>query len=299
MKTWNRRDFLQTSAAGTVLASTHFINSKGSSKPLSKKSLKYGMIKGEGSVLEKFQMAKAAGFHGVEMNSPNDLNDDDILEAKAKTGLEIPGVVNSIHWKSPLSDPDPAVRKVCTDSMLDALHACKKYGGTTVLLVPAVVNADISYADAWDRSVDEIKKMLPMAQETGIKIALENVWNNFLLSPLEAVRYVDQFESSMIGWYMDIGNVIRYGWAEHWIEALGSRVMKIDVKEYSRKLQKEEGVWEGFKVEIGDGDCNWSAVNAALAKTGYSGQWGSAEVPGGDQERLNEISRRMDEVYAR
>ncbi|NND08742.1 MAG: sugar phosphate isomerase/epimerase [Saprospiraceae bacterium] len=298
MRIWNRRDFLQTSAVASAFATSSLTHLFDKSRPLSKKSLKYGMIKGGDTVLEKFQMAKAAGFHGVELNYPHELKDEEILEAKKITGLEIPGVVNSKHWKSPLSDPDPAVRKICTDSMIDALYACKKYGGTTVLLVPAVVNAEISYAEAWDRSVVEIEKMLPIAQETGIKIALENVWNNFLLSPLEAVRYIDQFNSNMLGWYMDIGNVIRYGWAEHWIEALGSRIMKIDVKEYSRKLQKEEGVWEGFKVKIGDGDCNWAAVNAALAKVGYGGEWGSAEVPGGDQDRLNDISERMDKVYA-
>ncbi len=299
MKSWNRRDVLQMGAGATVLTALDPLHSLTKKRPLSKKSLKYGMIKGDDlSVLEKFRLAKTAGFHGIEMNSPNELDDKEILDAKAKTGLEIPGVVNSIHWKSPLSHPDASVRKVCTDSMIDALHQCKKYGGTTVLLVPAVVNAEVSYSDAWNRSVAEIHKMLPEARKTGIKIALENVWNNFLLSPLEARRYVDQFESDMIGWYMDIGNIIRYGWAEQWIEALGHRIMKVDVKEYSRVIQKEEGVWKGFKVEIGDGDCNWSAVNAALSQVGYQSGWGSAEVPGGDLERLVDISQRMDKVFA-
>ena len=268
-----------------------------SSQPLNKKSLKFGMIKDEIPLVEKFKMLLELGYDGVELNSPNDLSERAILEARDKAGIAIPGVVNSIHWKSPLSDPDPDVRKVCTDSMIDALHKCKLYGGTTVLLVPAVVNDKVSYGDAWTRSVEEIKKILPEAHKTGIKIAIENVWNNFLLSPLEAAQYIDQFESDHIGWYMDIGNVVRYGWPEHWITALGNRILKIDVKEYSRKKQQEQGIWKGFDVEIGDGDCGWDRVNDALAKVGYSG-WGSAEVPGGDRSRLKEISERMDRVYA-
>lgn len=298
MKVWNRRDFLQQSMGAAVLTGMGPLAfSTGSQAPLNKKSLKFGMIKGDMSVLEKFKLVKELGFDGIELDAPNDLNDDEVLAAKDETGLEIPGVVNSVHWKSPLSSPDAEVRKTCTDSMVHAISLCKKYGGTTVLLVPAVVNAEISYADAWDRSVAEIKKFLPVAEEEGIKIPLENVWNNFLLSPMEAARYVDQFESDSIGWYMDIGNVIRYGWAEQWIRTLGKRIMKVDIKEYSRKKQQEEGIWKGFDVKLGDGDSNWAEVNKALAEIGYSG-WGSAEVPGGDRERLKEISERMDKIYA-
>lgn len=117
-----------------------------------KKSLKWGMVKTEGSVLEKFQLLKDLGYDGVELDSPNDLDNNEVLEARDKTGLEIPGVVNSMHWKYPLSHPDPKIRKTCVDSMTEALEDCKLYGGTTVLLVPGVVNEDISYVDAWRRS---------------------------------------------------------------------------------------------------------------------------------------------------
>lgn len=267
-------------------------------KPLQKKSLKFGMIKEDLSLVDKFKLLLELGFDGVELDSPNDLEEREILKARDKSGIIIPGVVNSLHWKSPLSDPDPAVRKITTDSMIKALHKCKLYGGSTVLLVPAVVNEQVSYGDAWTRSVAEINKILPEAHKTGIKIAIENVWNNFLLSPLEAAQYIDQFDSDHIGWYMDIGNVVRYAWPEHWIKALGSRILKVDIKEYSRKKQQEEGIWKGFDVEIGDGDCGWPAVNQALAEVGYSG-WGSAEVSGGGRARLKEISERMDRIYAR
>lgn len=170
------------------------------------------------------------------------------------------------------------------------------YGGTTVLLVPGVVNEGTSYKDAYERSQAEIRKLIPIAEKTGIKIALENVWNNFLISPVEAARYVDEINHPLVGWYFDVGNILRYGWPEHWIEALGKRIMKIDIKEFSRKKQQDEGLWKGFNVELLEGDCNWPVVNQALAKIGYSG-WASAEVPGGDRKRLEVISQKMDGIF--
>ncbi len=290
-----RRDFIKSAGAlamGVSMGRLHWAD-----QPLNKKSLKYGMIKVEGSVEDKFALVKSLGFDGVELDSPSDLDLKEVLMARDKVGIQIPGLVNSLHWSSPLSDPNPDVRKKCVDSMLSAFDECKELGGTTVLLVPGVVNKEVSYKDAWMRSTKEIEKLIPKAESTGIGIAIENVWNNFLISPVEAVDYLDQFGSKSIGWYMDIGNIVRYGWPEHWIEALGERIMKVDIKEYSRDKQSNEGIWKGFDVKLGDGDCDWNAVNKALKSIGYSG-WGSAEVPGGDATRLQEISDRMDKIYA-
>ncbi|MEM6316748.1 MAG: sugar phosphate isomerase/epimerase family protein [Bacteroidota bacterium] len=302
----NRRTFLKQSAIATTsmalfsnvaCATATQPTPFSTSQPLVKKSLKFGMIKEELSILDKFKLVKDLGFHGVELDSPNDLDEKEILKARDKSGIELPGTVNALHWKMPLSHPDPKVRTECVESMKTALRATKRYGGTTVLLVPAVVKANISYAEAYERSQMEIRKILPVAEETGVKIAIENVWNNFLISPLEAARYIDEFDSTMIGWYFDVGNIVRYGWPAHWIEALGKRIIKIDIKDYSRKKQTDEGIWEGFKVKLGDGDADWASVNAALKKVGYHG-WGSAEVAGGDRVRLQEISERMDKLYA-
>ena len=293
---YKRRDFLKhtalASAAFTLPLTHQTIN-----RPLIKKSLKYGMIKEDLSLLDKFKLIKDLGYDGVELDSPNNLDEKEILQARDKSGLLLPGVVNSVHWKSPLSDPDPAVRTLCVESMKIALRDCKKYGGNTVLLVPAVVNDKVSYADAYSRSQEEIIKILPFAEETGIKIAIENVWNNFLLSPLEAARYIDEFKNPMIGWYFDIGNIVRYGWPEQWITTLGKRILKIDIKDYSRKKASDQGIWKGFDAELGEGDANWTAVNKALTSIGYQG-WGSAEVTGGDRVRLKEISDRMNACYA-
>ena len=265
-------------------------------RPFARLSLKWGMVEaGPLSILDTFRLLKDLGFDGVELDSPNDLPLAEILDARDRTGLAIPGVVNSRHWKVPLTDPDPAVRGACVDSMVTALHDAKRYGADTVLLVPGVVNATTSYAQAYDRAVEEIRKLIPHAEETGVRIALENVWNDFLLSPLEAARFVDEFDHPLIGWYFDVGNVLRYGRPAHWIEALGHRIFKVDVKEFSLEKMNAEGLWKGFDFEIGEGDCDWPAVNKALVAAGYSG-WASAEVPGGDRERLATIRQRLEKI---
>lgn len=288
----DRRQFL---AAGAAAISTPLgARPSGPAREI-KKALKYGMI-GEGStVLEKFQVARDVGFDGVELDSPNGLSADEVLRAKEETGIEIPGVVDSVHWAKTLGDPDPEVRAAGLAGLETALRDCKTYGGSTVLLVPGVVNERMPYHLVWERSQIEIKKALPLAEELGIQIAFENVWSNFLISPVEARRYVDEFESEQVGWYLDVGNIVRYGWPEHWVQALGHRLLKLDIKEYSRKKQSDEGIWKGFQVEIGEGDCGWPRVMTALDELGWSG-WASAEVGGGGRERLADILRRMRAV---
>src|SRR5262249_27985786 len=147
------------------------------------------------------------------------------------------------------------------------------------------------------RRQEEIRKVLPLAEELGIRIAFENVWNMFLLSPLEFARYIDDFKSPWVGAYFDVGNVVNYGWPEQWIRTLRRRILKIDVKEYSRKLRDAKGPGAGLGAKLGEGDWDWPAVMGALEEVGYRG-WGTAEVRGGDRERLAEISRRMDKVWA-
>ena len=204
---------------------------------------------------------------------------------------------DSAHWSKPFNHPDESIRAQGRDALETALRDCKRFGGSTVLVVPAVVRKGMSYADAYRLSQKEIGRLVPLAEELGIAIAFENVWNNFLLSPLEAARYVDEFQSPNIGWYFDVGNIVNYAWPEQWIDVLGDRIMKIDVKEFSRSKRDNEGLWKGFGVKIGEGDCDWPAVNAALDRIDYRG-WASAEVGGGDSERLIEITKRMDTVFA-
>lgn len=295
----HRSQFIRLSASALALTALGPIASAGIATNVRiRKCLKFGMVQEDLSIADKFRLLLDLGFHGVELDSPNNLDKMEVLNARDKTGIEIPGVVNSVHWRSPLTHPDPAVRQACVDSMITALNDCRDYGGSTVLLVNGVVNEAISYDDAYRRSQEEIRKLIPVAEATGIKIAIENVWNNFLISPVEAARYLDEIAHPLVGWYFDVGNVLRYGWPEQWIRILNKRVFKLDIKEYSRKKMQEEGLWRGFDVELLEGDCNWPAVMRALEEIDYSGGWGSAEVPGGDRNRLREISEQMDRIFA-
>ncbi len=260
-----------------------------------KKAVGIGMV-GEGQTLaDKMQLLAELGFEGVELTSPSDLSTDEVLSAKEKSGLQVSNVVDSIHWKKTLGDPDPEVRRQGREGLATALSDCKAWGGSSVLLVPAVVNKGIAYGDAYERSQAEIRSVLPLAEELGVTIAVENVWNNFLLSPLEAARYLDELESPRVRWHMDVGNVVNYGWPEQWIRILGKRIVCLHVKEFSRKKRDEEGLWKGFQVELGEGDCDWPAVKSALDDIGYSG-WAVAEVGGGAREKLRDIKARMDRI---
>lgn len=301
----DRRSFLLSAAAAglaTKAVRAHTqpeqwrANPEGSG-PRILKSLKFGMIGAGETVREKFEIAKSAGFDGVELDSPSDLDLDEVIAARDAVGIAIPGVVDSVHWGKPFNHPDESVRAEARAALETALRDCHRVGGSTVLVVPAVVGKGMSYAEAYRLSQLEIARLVPLAEELGVAIAFENVWNSFLLSPIEAARYVDEFGSGSVGWYFDVGNIVNYGWPEHWIDALGDRILKLDVKEFSRSRRDNEGLWKGFGVEIGEGDCDWPAVREALTRIGYRG-WASAEVGGGDPERLAEIARRMDKVLA-
>ena len=265
--------------------------------PRLKLAVKYGMIAEGSTVRDKFKLLADLGFDGVDLPAPSDLDPREVLEASRETGVVAHGVVDSVHWKFNLGHPDPAVRRQGVEGLKAALRQGHAFHAGTVLLVPGRVTRRITYQEVHERSRKEIAAVLPLAEELQVKIAIENVWNDFLLSPLEARDYVDSFDSAFVGWYFDVGNIVNYGWPEQWIRILGRRILKVDVKEYSRKKRNDEGLWKGFDVEIGEGDCGWPEVMRALKDIGYTG-WATAEVRGGDRRRLAEIKRRMDEVLA-
>src|SRR5580765_53642 len=300
MKTsFTRREFLKTTSAALVLAASGSCafadeeKSPASKRPI-KKGIMWATVGVKGSVLEKMRAIKAAGFDGTEMMSHMD--QEEVLRARDETGLVIPSVCGAHHWGKPLSDPNPKVREEGLEALKQTLRDARRYGATSVLLVPAVVNKEVSYNDAYLRSHDEIAKAVPLAEELGVKIAIENVWNQFLLSPLEAARYVDEFKSTAVGWHFDIGNIINYGWPEQWIRVLGPRIQKLHVKEFSRKKRDKEGLWKGFDVPLGEGDNNWPAVMKALDDIGYHG-WAMAEQGSpGSLADLQDLSQRMTKI---
>lgn len=289
MKPVNRRKFLISGGAALAvpaLAKTRDIH----------KAIMYETIRMDVPVMAKFKAVKEAGFEGLEPMSH--MSQQEVLDAFGATGLKAASVCCATHWKQPLSDPDPAVRKAGLEGLEQALRDAKAYGASSVLLVPAVVNKKVSYTDAYTRSQAEIRKALPLARELGVKIAIENVWNLFLLSPLEAARYIDEFESPAIGWHFDIGNVVTYGFPEQWVRILGKRITKLHIKEYSRAKRDKQGPSAGFQVPYLSGDNDWPAVMAALDDVGYKG-WGIAEQPGATSpEGLKTLATGMDQIFA-
>ena len=294
----NRRDFLHV--AGAAAAGAALAPAAPAAIRDIHKAIMYGTVSlsenKDASVMDKFRAVKAAGFEGIEPMSH--MAQNEVLDAFAATGLKAASVCCSTHWKQTLSDPDPAVRKAGLAGLEQSLKDAKAYGATSVLLVPATVTKQVSYTDAYKRSQAEIRKAIPMAKELGVRIAIENVWNQFLLSPLEAARYVDEFESPSVGWHFDIGNVVNFGFPEQWIRVLGKRIAKVHVKEYSRKKRDKEGPYAGFKVPYLGGDNDWPAVMAALDEIGYTG-WGIAEQDGSNSlEGLKALSAGMDQIFA-
>ena len=295
-----RRTFLAGSAVALSAASTlraeppKAVTDFPEDAPRFKKGVKLSMISGKGSLEEKFATAKAAGFDGVDVDSAT-RDVPALIAARDAAGLPIHGIVYGQSWADRFSSADAAVRARAVAGLEQALRDCEQLGGTSVLVIPGVVDESTAYADAYARAELEIAKAIPAAEETGVDILFENVWNNFLLSPLEFARFIDGFESPAVGAYFDIGNVVRSGWPEQWIATLADRIRKLDVKEYSRDLQQEKGLWKGFGVEIGEGSVNWEAVRDALKAIGYRG-WATAEVRGGDLARLTEVAGLMDGV---
>jgi L-ribulose-5-phosphate 3-epimerase len=292
----NRRNFFKTGAGlAAMIASRPTIAAKSAKRTLHK-AIMYETVGIKGSVLEKFQAVKAAGFEGIEPMSH--MNQQEVLAAFKATGLKPASVCCSTHWGKPLSDPDPSVRAEGIKGMQQALQDAKAYGASSVLLVPAVVNQKVSYNDAYSRSQEEIRKLLPLATDLNVRIAIENVWNHFLMSPLEAARYVDEFQSPAVGWHFDIGNIIAFGWPEQWIRILNKRIAKLHIKEFSRKKMNTQGLPKGFDVDFLEGDDDWPAVMKALDDIGYQG-WGIAEQPGGDTPGgLLHLSTKMDVIFA-
>lgn len=296
----DRRTFTKNTmvaGAGLMLFPSAGIPSVNFSTPRNlKKGIMWATIGVGQTVAEKFRAVKDAGFDGIEVYSH--LDRDEVLMAKQETGLAVPSVCGALHGKFPLSHPDPSVREQGIEALKVTLDDAAVYGADTVLLVPGRVSSDVSYDDCWNRSVEEIRKVLPLAEKLKVVIAIENVWNNFLLSPMEAAHYVDQFDSEYVKFYFDCGNILFIGWPEQWIKILGNRIAKVHIKEYSNKLADSQGKRAGFNVDLTEGDVNWPAVMKALDDIRYD-DWVITEQPGGDSlEGLTDLRIRLEKIIS-
>jgi len=284
-----RRTFLATVAATPFVAAAAPAPGR---LPI-KKAVEYSMIQPRTlSAMEKFKVAKEAGFEEIECpTTPDQAKAEEILAASKETGIRIHSVMNQEHWNSPLSSADPAVVEKSMEGMRTSLRNAKLWGADTVLLVPAVVNPQTSYRDAWERSQKQIRKLIPMAQDMKIIIGIEEVWNKFLLSPLEFAKYVDEFESPWIRAYFDVGNVAINGYPHDWIRTLGKSIVKLHFKDF--KFQKRLAEF----TNLLDGEIDFKAVHAALADVGYQGS-ATVELNGGDTAYLKDVNTRFEKILS-
>jgi hexulose-6-phosphate isomerase len=283
----NRREFVAASAA---LASAG--NLAAARLPI-RKAVWSGMLP-KGTWEERVRVARAAGFEELELPTMPDMKEAETAKKAAEAaGIRIHSVMNQAHWNFPLSSADPEVVAKSIQGMETSLQNAKLWGAETVLLVPAVVNKDVGYKDAWDRSVKAIRKLLPMAEKMKVIIAVENVWNKFLLSPIEFNNYVDQFKSPYVKAYFDVGNIVLYGFPQDWIRTLGKRIVKLHFKDFSFRRDQTIKKPAADFCALREGDVDWKAVHQALTEIGYKGT-ATVELPGGDEAYLREVSRRVD-----
>jgi hexulose-6-phosphate isomerase len=258
---------------------------------------------GTKTILEKFQLCKDVGFDGMELINPvnfgdpaaetspeqNDARVAEILAASRETGMPVHGLVNILgNRKAHIASPDEATREKGRALLEQSIRNCHAYEGAAVLLVPGKVGGpDNTHDQVWKRSIEQIRKVLPVASRLGVRICIETVWNKFCEKPEQLRDYVDEINSPWFGVWLDIGNVRKLSPSQNWVRVLGTRIVKIDVKGYSKK--------NGLKSKIGDGDINWPAVCDELAKINFCG-WAAAEVQNGGREWLADVSKRMNRV---
>ncbi len=292
----NRRNFVRTAALGTsatVLSQNTLFGSpitSNASDGKLKKAVLISMLPKQMSYLDRFKLAVDAGFEGIEMQTITDLKEaGEIKEASEKAKLRIHSVMNMGHWEWPLSSDDPAVVEKSLDRMRTSLRNAKLWGADAVLLVPAVVNPKTTYTQAWQRSQPQIKKLIPLAKELGVVIAVEEVWNKFLLSAPDFAKYVDEFKSPWVRAYFDVGNVVMYGFPQEWIRTLGKRIVKFHLKDFDTRTRQF--------VALREGSIDWKEVRQAIGEIGFSGYL-TVELSGGDEAYLREVSRRVDRIFA-
>ena len=289
----DRREFLEMTAAASVAAALH--PAPASAAGGLKKAVYVSMLPKELSYLDRFKLAREVGFEGVEVGTIADAAvASEIKEAAAQAGLTIHSVMNADHWRYPLSSADPEVVNKSVAGMETSFRNAKLWGADTILLVPGVVNAETSYQDAWTRSQKVVReRILPMAQDFKVVVGMEEVWNKFLISPLEMARYVDEFKSPWIKAYLDVGNMLFYGFPQDWARTLGPRICRVHVKDFQLDRRNSKYAWKN----LGEGDVDWPAVRQALADVKYEG-WVTTEIEGGNAVYLKDVVARLDRFFA-
>ena len=293
----SRRTFLKASAGAACAAALggSLSNVLAAASPPEaalpiKKGILLSMLPATLSYAERLEMARQIGFEVLQApTEPDEGKAEELRKAADEARIRIDSVMNMDHWKYPLSSADSAVVEKSLTGMRTSLHNAKLWGSDVVLLVPAVLDPQTSYRDAWTRSQTQIRKLLPLAEQLKVVIAIEEVWNRFLLSPLEMAKYIDEFQSPWVKAWFDVGNVVLYGYPQDWIRTLDTRIVKVHLKDFKRN--KDSYAW----VNLGEGDIDWPAVREAFAAIHYTGS-ATVELEAGGEAYLRDMSRRVDRL---
>src|SRR5580658_4820835 len=283
----NRRSFLAMAAGSTMSLS-------GATTRLPiRKAILISMLPADLPLADGIKLARDVGFEEIECQTVDDPKQAEAIRiAAGNAGIRIHSVMNMAHWSFPFNSPDPEIVKKGMEGMETSLRNAHLWGADTVLLVPAVVNPKFSYfEDAWTRSQQQIRRLLPLAEQLKVVIAIEEVWNKFLVSPADFVRYVDEFASPWVRAYLDVGNMVFYGYPQDWIRIVGKRIAKLHIKDV--RFRKGQTEW----VALREGDIDWIEVYNALADIGYHGT-ATVELDRGDAAYLREVSRRFDLILS-
>lgn len=280
------------------------------------KSISYwafpGGLEGVKDIAEAMLEAKQAGYGGIELTVSEtgqlalDTPESRIKEIAAiskEIGLDLPSVASGLFWDYNFSNPDAANNRKAKEVVRKMLETASLLGADTILVIPGSVdvffnpNAPvITYETVYEKTAAALHDLAPLAKEYGVSIGVENVWNKFLLSPLEMKRLIDDVASAYIGAYFDVGNSLLTGYPEHWIRILGKRIKKVHFKDF----RKSVGTAEGF-VDLLEGDVNWPEVMAALQEIGYDGYVTAEMIPlyrHFPEARIVNTSLAMDRIFS-
>jgi hexulose-6-phosphate isomerase len=251
------------------------------------------MLPARHSDTDRFRMAVDAGFSGIEMQTVEDrARAEMIRDAAERAGLRIHSVLNKANGGDSLSSVDPGTVRRVVEGLQTALRTAKLWGADAVRLGPAVIGPETSYADAWSRSQEVLReRVLPLAEDLEVVVAVEEVWNRFLLGPNELARYVDELASPWAKASVNLGNVLFYAYPQDWIRTLGPRVATVHLKDFRLDGERGRPRWKN----LGEGDVDWAEVRKALAGIGYEG-WVTAELAAGDAAYLRDVASRVDRL---
>jgi L-ribulose-5-phosphate 3-epimerase len=288
----NRRRFLSMAAAtGSTMSLSGALS--GATRLPIRKAILISMLPSDLPLADGLKLARDVGFEEIECQTVSDPKQAEAIKVAAgNAGIRIHSVMNMAHWSFPFNSSDPEIVKKGMEGMETSLRNAHLWGADTVLLVPAVVSPKFSYfEDAWTRSQQQIRKLLPLAEQLKVVIAIEEVWNKFLVSPVDFARYVDEFRSPWVRAYLDVGNMVFYGYPQDWIRIMGKRIAKLHIKDFRYRNGQTE--W----VALREGDIDWMEVYRALADIGYQGT-ATVELDSGDGAYLREVSRRFDLILS-